>query len=105
MVDMRGVFDDLVQAMLEVGLAKDDETQEATMMAGAPKGPKAHESKWTLVFTTKVRRFNDRVPGLSEMVEVVLFVLGAAFAKRLEQWVPVIRFRERAIGENVPQAE
>jgi hypothetical protein len=28
--------------------------------ATTPKGPKPHESKWTLVFTTKLRRFNTR---------------------------------------------
>ena len=26
--------------------------------ATTPKGPKPHESKWTLVFTTKLRRFD-----------------------------------------------
>ena len=71
MVDMRGVFDDLVQAMLEVGLAKDDETQEATMMAGAPKRPQGPREQWTLVFTTKVRRFDTPQEAEAEFEKVL----------------------------------
>jgi hypothetical protein len=40
MLDARGLLDDLVRAMLEVGLAKDDERQEATLMVRhATEGP------------------------------------------------------------------
>ena len=36
-------------------------------MAKRPKGPKAHPAKWTLVFSTKVMRFDTLIEAEAEL--------------------------------------
>jgi hypothetical protein len=37
-----------------------------------PKGPKPHPTKWTLVFTTKLRRFNTRQEAEAELEKALM---------------------------------
>jgi len=37
--------------------------------ATPPKGPKAHERKWTVVFSTKVRRFDTLTEAEAELAK------------------------------------
>jgi hypothetical protein len=37
------------------------------VMAKRPKGPKAHPTKWTLVFSTKVMRFDTLIEAEAEL--------------------------------------
>jgi hypothetical protein len=68
MVDMRGILDDLAKNMLEVGLAKDD-LLEATNAARtrSPKDSRQHETKWSLVFSIRVVRFDNLAEAEAEL--------------------------------------
>jgi hypothetical protein len=69
MVEMRGILDDLVTAMLNAGLAKDDEADDTIGRGTRPKGPEVHERKWTLVFSIKVARFDTQAEAEAELAK------------------------------------
>ena len=76
MVDMRGILDDLAKNMLEVGLAKDD-LLEATNAARtrSPKDSRQHETKWSLVFSIRVVRFDNLAEAEAELEKVPFIVV------------------------------
>ena len=64
-------------------------------MAKRPKGPKAHPTKWMLVFSTKVMRFDTQAEAEAELAKVLergerAFVQPplSAWAGKVPDWWP-----------------